>query len=157
MRRDDGRYASEKPDQVPNLATDTRQLRRTSSAARTVRLPMESEAGLDDFDLAVLFTHHEKIHMFRMSLLVAAASLLVAFRASAADFSYAGEPPQVAPVAPTRMVCDDDGNCYRTRAQRYVEPWNDDDDEDDGGEYRYHRPHYVAPGPGFYRSYDDDE
>jgi hypothetical protein len=119
---------------------------------------MESEAGLDDFDLAVLFTHHEKIHMFRMSLLVAAASLLVAFRASAADFSYAGEPPQVAPVAPTRMVCDDDGNCYRTRAQRYVERWHDDDDDDgDVYERRVYRPRYVAPRPGFYRSYDDDE
>ena len=74
--------------------------------------------------------------MFRMSLLVAAASLLVAFRVSAADFSYAGEPPQLAPVAPTRMVCDDDGNCYRTRTQRYVERWHDDGDEVDGGEYR---------------------
>jgi hypothetical protein len=101
--------------------------------------------------------HYKEFPMFRMSLLVAAASLLVAFRASAADFSYAGEPPQLAPVAPTRMVCDDDGNCYRTRTQRYVERWHDDDDEVDGGEYRDDRPSYIAPGPGFYRDYDDDE
>jgi hypothetical protein len=55
------------------------------------------------------------------------------------------------------MVCDDYGNCYRTRAQRYVERWHDDDDEDDGGQYRYDRPRYVAPDPGFYHHYDDDE
>jgi hypothetical protein len=93
--------------------------------------------------------------MFRTSLLVAAMSLLVAFRTSAADLSYTGEAPQVAPGGPIHMACDDDGNCYRERAPRYVERWHDDD-EDDVGEYRDYRPRYVAPRPGFYRDYDDD-
>ena len=96
--------------------------------------------------------------MFRMSIVVAAASLLFGLPASAADLSYAGEPPQLAPAARAHTVCDDDGYCYRTRAQRYVERWHDDDDDDaDVYERRDYRPRYVAPRPGFYRSYDDDE
>lgn len=94
--------------------------------------------------------------MFRMSIIVAAASLAFALPALAADLSYAGEPPQFAPAARTHMVCDDDGNCYRTRARRYVERWHDDD-EGDLYERRDYRPRYVAPHPGFYRDDDDEE
>jgi hypothetical protein len=96
--------------------------------------------------------------MFRMSLIVAVASLTLVLPASAADLSYGGEPygsepPQLAPAARAHMVCDDNGNCYRTRARRYVERWHDDDVY----ERRDYRPDYVAPRPGFYRDYDDDE
>ncbi|WP_292619837.1 MULTISPECIES: hypothetical protein [unclassified Nitrobacter] len=91
-----------------------------------------------------------------MSIIVAAASLAFALPALAADLSYGDEPSQLAPAAPTHMVCDDDGNCYRTRARRYVERWHDDDDGD-VYERRDYRPRYVAPPPGFYRDYDDDE
>jgi hypothetical protein len=52
------------------------------------------------------------------------------------------------------LICDEDGNCYRTHAPRYVERWHDDDDED-----VYERPgypsRYVAPGTGAYRNFDD--
>ncbi|GAB1717817.1 MAG: hypothetical protein NTAFB05_28590 [Nitrobacter sp.] len=94
-----------------------------------------------------------------MSIVVAAASLAFGLPASAADLSYAGEPPQLAPAPRAHMVCDDYGNCYRMRAQRYVERWRGDDDDDDADVYerRDYRPRYVAPRPGFYRSDDDDE
>lgn len=95
--------------------------------------------------------------MFRTSLLVAAASLLFALPASAADFSFTDEAPQVAPIAQAHMICDDDGNCYRTHAPRYVERWHDDDDDDDGDVYERseYRPRYVTPRAGFYRNYDN--
>lgn len=84
--------------------------------------------------------------MFKTSLLVAAAGLFFALPALAADFSFTGEAPQ--------MICDDDGNCYRTSAPRFVERWQDDDDND-----VYERPgyrsRYGAPGTGVYGNFDD--
>ncbi|MEH6951882.1 hypothetical protein V4R08_11175 [Nitrobacter sp. NHB1] len=97
--------------------------------------------------------------MVKTSLLVAAASLLLALPASAADLSFTGEAPQVAPIAQAHMICDDDGNCYRTHARRYVQRWHDDDDDDDDGavyERRDYRPRYYAPRAGIYRGYGYD-
>jgi hypothetical protein len=95
--------------------------------------------------------------MVKTSLLVAAASLLFALPASAADFSFTGEAPQAAPIAQAHMICDDDGYCYRTRAPRYVERRHDDDDDDDDGdvyERRDYRPRYRAPRAGVSRNYE---
>ena len=93
--------------------------------------------------------------MVKTSFLVAAASLLFALPASAADLSFTGEAPQVAPFAQAHMMCDDDGNCYRAQP-RYVERWHDDDDDDDGDVYerRDYRPLPRAPRAGFYRNDD---
>ena len=94
--------------------------------------------------------------MVKTSLLVAAASLLFALPASAADFSFTGEAPQVAPIAQAHMICDDDGYCYRTHVPRSVERWHDDDDDDDGDVYerRDYRPRYRAPRAGVSRNYE---
>jgi hypothetical protein len=92
--------------------------------------------------------------MFKTSLLVTAASLLFVLPASAADFSFTGEAPQVAPIAQAHVICDDGGYCYRTHAPRYVERWHDDDDDGDIYERPDYRPHYVAPPAGLYRSYE---
>jgi hypothetical protein len=92
--------------------------------------------------------------MFKTSLLVAAASLLFALPASAADFSFSGEASQVGPIAQAHMICDDDGNCYRTHAPRYVERWHDDDEDGDVYERPDYRPRYVVPRPGVYRNYE---
>lgn len=92
--------------------------------------------------------------MFKTSLLVAAASLLFVLPASAADFSFNDEAPQVAPIAPAHMICDDGGYCYRTHAPRYVERWHDDDDDGEIYERPDYRPRYVAPRAGFYRNYE---
>lgn len=93
--------------------------------------------------------------MFKTSLLVAATSLLFVLPASAADFSFGGQAPQVAPIAQAHMICDEDGNCYRTHVPRYVERWHDDDD-DDGDVYERpdYRSRYVVPRAGFYRNYE---
>ena len=85
--------------------------------------------------------------MFKTSLLVAAAQLLFALPAFAADFSFTGEAPQ--------MICDDDGNCYRTHAPPLVERWQDDDDDDGVYERPGYRSRYGAPGAGVYRNFDD--
>lgn len=53
-----------------------------------------------------------------------------------------------------RMVCDDDGNCYRTHPPRYVERRYDEDDEyEDACQRRYYRPRYYAPQVGVYSGY----
>ena len=95
--------------------------------------------------------------MVKTSLLVAAASLLLALPASAADLSFTDEVPQVAPIAQAHMICDDDGYCYRTHAPRYVQRWHDDDGDDGAGdERRDYRPRYYAPRAGVSRNDDDD-
>lgn len=95
--------------------------------------------------------------MLKISLL-AGASLLLTFPASAAPLHPTLATAQTAPLMRVHMVCDDDGNCYRTHPRRYVERhYYDDDDNYDGAyERRYYRPRYYAPRVGVYRGYGYD-
>lgn len=103
MRRDGGRLAADKPYQVPNLARDAGQLRRAWLAAphRAASLPTESGADLRLGACPLRTTR--KSSMFRMSIIVAAASLAFALPALAADLSYGDEPSQLAPAGTVRI------------------------------------------------------
>lgn len=94
--------------------------------------------------------------MFRIGLL-GTASLLLAGPAFAAPLHPALDVSQGAPLVRAHMVCDDDGNCYRTHPRRYVEPryYEDDEDDeyDDAHQRRYYRPRYYAPQVGVYGGY----
>ena len=79
------------------------------------------------------------------TILFAAASALMATSASAAPLFNQGN----SVVTPTltenvRLVCNEDGRCYRTRGRRYVERGYYDDDS-----YAYGRRAYVEPGYGY--------
>lgn len=91
--------------------------------------------------------------MFRISLL-GTAGLLLAGPALAAPLHPAPDVSHVAPLVRVHMVCDDDGNCYRTHPPRYVERRHyDDDDYDDAYQRRYYRPRHYAPQVGVYGGY----
>lgn len=79
-------------------------------------------------------------------VVVAAAGFLLALPASAADFSFTEEAPQI--------ICDDDGNCHRAHPPRFAERWQDDDDGDDIDERPDYHSRYHAPPGGFYRNDD---
>ncbi|ABA03443.1 hypothetical protein Nwi_0175 [Nitrobacter winogradskyi Nb-255] len=84
--------------------------------------------------------------MLKTSLIaVAAAGFLLALPASAADFSFTDEAPQ--------MICDHDGNCYSAHPPRFAERWQDDDNGDDVYERRDYHSRYAPPSE-FHR--DDD-
>ncbi|WP_425905504.1 hypothetical protein [Nitrobacter sp. TKz-YC02] len=89
--------------------------------------------------------------MLKISLL-AGASLLLGFSASAAPLHPTRAATETAPLVRAHMVCDDYGHCYRTHPRRYVERRYYDDD-DDGYEPRYYRPRYYAPRVGVYDGY----
>ncbi|GEC16661.1 hypothetical protein NWI01_25530 [Nitrobacter winogradskyi] len=74
---------------------------------------------------------------------VAAAGFLLALPASAADFFFTEEAPQ--------MICDDDGNCHHAHPPRFAERWQDDEGGDDAYERPDYRSGYHAPPSGFYR------
>jgi hypothetical protein len=90
--------------------------------------------------------------MLKISLL-AGASLMLAFPASAAPLHPTRAATQTAPLVRVHMVCDDDGNCYRTHPRRYVERRFYYDDDDGDYETRYYRPRYYAPRVGVYSGY----
>lgn len=80
----------------------------------------------------------------RRTILFAAAGALMATSASAAPLLNQGN--SIAPPTLTEnvgLVCNEDGQCYRTRGRRYVERRYNDDS------YAYGRRAYVEPGYGY--------
>ena len=80
------------------------------------------------------------------TILLAAAGALMATSASAAPlFNQGNSTVQSTLTKNVRLVCTEDGRCYRTRGPRYVERryYGDDDS------YAYGRRSYVEPSYGY--------
>src|SRR6266478_9120445 len=78
------------------------------------------------------------------TILLAAAGAFLATSASAAPLLNQGNSiVQPALTENVRLVCDEDGRCYRTRGRRYVERRYYSDS------YAYGRRGYAEPGYGY--------
>jgi len=78
------------------------------------------------------------------TILLAAAGAFLATSASAAPLLNQGNSiVQPALTENVRLVCDEDGRCYRTRGRRYVERRYYSDS------YAYGRRGYAEPGDGY--------
>ena len=78
------------------------------------------------------------------TILLAAAGAFLSTSASAAPLLNQGNSiVQTALTENVRLVCDEDGRCYRTRGRRYVER------RYYGDSYTYGRRGYAEPGYGY--------
>ena len=78
------------------------------------------------------------------TILLAAAGAFLATSASATPLLYQGNSiVQPALTENVRLVCDEDGRCYRTRGRGYVER------RYYGDSYAYGRRGYAEPGYGY--------
>ena len=79
------------------------------------------------------------------TILLAAAAASLATAASAAPLNAGGlAAAETANVEQVRLVCDEDGRCFRMRGPRYVQRYYDDD------AYVARRSYGYYGGPGYY-------
>ncbi len=84
------------------------------------------------------------------TILFAAAAALMATSASAAPLLNQGNSiAQPTLTENVRLVCTEDGRCYRTRGRRYVEPRYYDDSYAYGSRGAYVQPGYGYAQPGY--------
>ena len=92
--------------------------------------------------------------MFRTAFAAAAAvTILTATAASAAPLTAAPTSPAgLSNVDQVRLICNEDGQCWRSRGPRYIRRY-DDDDVVVRRSYDYDRPYrhdyYGGPSVGF--------